>query len=228
MPRSRKRRGGEFTTIHVPDLSDVEGRVVIPEDRYTFEIVKVEEGEGDSGAYYKWTFAVVGGKYDGKKAKPYITSLAPEALWNLRNLLEGLEVDIPKKAFDLEVEEFIGMKFIAGIIHDTYEGRTQSEIDGNFEPVGDEDSGKDKGSKKKRDKEDDEDDDRSSRRKKNKNKKEEVNYSQDEVNEMDEEELADVIKTHDLDVDLEDYKTLRKQRLGVIDALEKAELMSDD
>lgn len=55
-----------------------------------------------------------------------------------------------------------------------------------------------------------------------------VTYTPDEVNELDEDGLAEVIEKHELDVDLDEHKTLRRKRSAVIDALEGAELLVEE
>jgi hypothetical protein len=52
-------------------------------------------------------------------------------------------------------------------------------------------------------------------------------YSSDAVAEMDEDDLAKVVKKEKLDVDLDDYKSQRKKAGAVIDALEAADLLDD-
>jgi hypothetical protein len=44
---------------------------------------------------------------------------------------------------------------------------------------------------------------------------------------MDEDELADLVKEHKLDVDLDDYKSLRKKVAAVIGELEEKELLEE-
>lgn len=51
--------------------------------------------------------------------------------------------------------------------------------------------------------------------------------SSDDVMEADEEELQELIDEHELDVDLDDYKTLRKKQAAVIDALEENDLLEE-
>ncbi len=50
-------------------------------------------------------------------------------------------------------------------------------------------------------------------------------YAESDVSEMSEEELEKVIKKHKLDVDLDDFKTLRKKQNATIDALESEGLI---
>jgi hypothetical protein len=54
-----------------------------------------------------------------------------------------------------------------------------------------------------------------------------IKIKADEVNEMDEGELAEIIEKHELDVDLDKLATTRRKRAAVIDALETAELLDE-
>lgn len=214
------RRAKKSDALTVPDLSNVEARVTIPEGRYLFEIVEVTKEDGQEHPYFKWSLEVAKGKLEGKKAKPYITSLSPDSLWNLRNLLEAVGYEIPEGDFELDKDEVVGKKLYSEIVHEDYQGRTQSTISGSFEPA---DGGKDK------DDEEDEDEKKSSKKDKGKKGKDKKKlYTQDDINDMDSDELADVIKETEIEVDLDDFKTLRKQRVAVIDALTEAELIEDD
>lgn len=76
--------------------------------------------------------------------------------------------------------------------------------------------------------EDDDDDKPAKKSKKGKKKKGGDKVSADTVNEADEDALGEIIEEHSLDVDLDDFKTLRKKQAAVIDALETAELLEDD
>ena len=50
----------------------------------------------------------------------------------------------------------------------------------------------------------------------------------DAINGMNQDELEALVEEHELDVDLDDHKTLRKKRTAVIDAAEEAEILADD
>lgn len=210
---ARSRKTKNSNTLHIPDLSKVEARAVLPEGKYLFEVVGIDEDEGDAGPYFKWTFAVVGGKFADKKAKPYITSLSDDSLWNLRGLLEALGVDIPEGPQDIDKDELIGKQCYSEIVHEDYNGRTQSNISGTF--VADDDDG-------------DKDDDKKGKKDKKKDKDEDVKYTQEAIDDMDEEELEDLVKEHKLKVDLEDHKSIRKKRNAVFDALEKKDLIEEE
>lgn len=48
------------------------------------------------------------------------------------------------------------------------------------------------------------------------------------ISKMNQDELEALVEEHELDVDLDDYKTLRKKRTAVVDAAEEAEILADD
>ena len=58
-------------------------------------------------------------------------------------------------------------------------------------------------------------------------KKKSATWSSDDIMEMSEEELEEVIEQADIDVDLDEHKTLRKKKNAVIDALGEAELLDE-
>lgn len=51
--------------------------------------------------------------------------------------------------------------------------------------------------------------------------------SSDDIQGMSEDDLEELIEEHELDVDLDDYRTLKKKRNAVIDALEEGDLIED-
>jgi len=57
---------------------------------------------------------------------------------------------------------------------------------------------------------------------------EDEELTEDAINDMTEEELGDLIEEHELDVDLGDFKTLRKMRAAVIDAATEADLLGEE
>lgn len=59
-------------------------------------------------------------------------------------------------------------------------------------------------------------------------KRKKSTYTEDAVLDMDEEKLEKLIDKVDLDIDLDDYKSIRQMRRAVIDALEAEELLEDD
>jgi len=50
----------------------------------------------------------------------------------------------------------------------------------------------------------------------------------DDINGMNQDELEELVEEHELDVDLDDFKTLRKKRSAVVDAAEEAGVLAED
>jgi len=90
-----------------------------------------------------------------------------------------------------------------------------------------------KGKKGKKSKDDDEDEpeEKPAKGKKGaKGKKKSKKIDRSDVEDMDEDELETLLEEHDLDdeVDLDDYKSLKKKIAAVIEALDEADLLEDD
>lgn len=207
MVRSNRRSRKKTRLV---DLSDVETFVAFPEGEFELKVKEIEEGEGEAGDYWKWVFEDASGSTEGTVT--HVTSFAKQALFNLKSLLVSLGVDIPDSEFDLEEmkEEFIGMTMMGTTAQedvDTDNGRrTYTRIVDHW-PV-DEDNAKPGKSDKKKP--------AASKR----SKKEDV--TEEDVNDMSQDELDELIETHELDIDLGDFKTVSKMRAAVIDALKEA------
>lgn len=232
MARMKDKKKAKRVTI--PGMKGVEGRVTVTEGEYAVKIAEVTQEDGSAAPYLKWKMEIDGGKFDGASLY-YNTSLAPQALWNLRSLLEALEQDIPDEDTDIDPEDFVGLPLMVNVEHDTYEGKKQAKIVDFWAGEAKEEEEAPKGKKKapveepeeeeeeeapkkkrKRGGDDDEDDAPKGR----KSKKSKSVPTEDEIDEMSEEELREVIEEHSLDVDLDDYRTLRKMRAAVLEALE--------
>lgn len=222
--RSRK------NTLAMPALGGVETRKLIAEGEYLLEFVEVKQEEGDKAPYFAWKFKVIDDKKFEDAPVYYNTSLHENSLWNLKALLEALGADIPEEAEDIDPSTFDGMQMMGMIEHDTYEGKKKAKLVDFWaaeeeEPERDRrgkdkdrggKSGKDRGGK----------DDRGGRRS-GKNKEPDT-YTATQINDMDQDELADVIKEAKLDVDLDKFRTLRKMQNAVVDALEREKLLEDE
>lgn len=266
-----KKRAKRSSTLRIPGMKDVEGKIRLPEGEYLVKVHEVTEERGPAAPYFKWKLMVAEGPKKGGILY-FNTSLAVQALWNLRSLLEALGVDVPDDETEMDTDDFLGKEMMVSVEHESYEGKKQSKI-ADFWPVGDgerdeevEDDGEDEGDAEeekprgkgrraekrraaKAAKEDDDDEDsegddgdeeekespksrRAARRgaegngKKSSSKKK-SSLTQDEVQDMSADELADVVSEHELEVDLDDLPTLRKQRAAVIDALDDAGLIAE-
>ena len=80
--------------------------------------------------YLNWKFSIVGGEYDNRKAF-YMTSLAPNALWKLKDTLIkafGFTKEDLAGAFDLDVEELIGQECGLIIGEEEYQGEMRDRV----------------------------------------------------------------------------------------------------
>lgn len=247
----RASKRAKSSALSIPSLAGVDTMVVIPEGEYLAKVVTVEEGEGDKGPYLKWTIAVAEGDFEDKKAKPYYTSFAPDSLFNLRGMLEAVGVEIPDEAFELEPDDLVDLELMIAIEHETYQGKKQSVIvdfwpvdEGEADPepkekpkrgakkaaaAEDEEEKPKRGRRSSRKDEEDEEEEKPARgkAKRSAKKKAPAKVSADDVEDMDQEQLEELIEEHDLDIDLGEFKTLRKMRNKVLDVLEEAELLED-
>jgi Protein of unknown function (DUF669) len=106
------------------------GRVRVPEGDYILKIVDASEETGErSGAkYLRWTFQVHEGTHKGKKLRMN-TSLKPDALWNLRNLIHAaLGNNVAGKAVNFDPEKLYG-KIVGGAVEDNeFNDRITSQV----------------------------------------------------------------------------------------------------
>ena len=125
--KTRESRKGSKSEISV-DLSEVTTNKTLPEGNYhvTLQDATVEKSRNGSD-YIKMEFEVSEGKHSGSKLY-HNCSLQPQALFNLRNVLEALGMSIPNKAFDLNLKELIGLDCEVIVAHEKYEGKNKAVI----------------------------------------------------------------------------------------------------
>lgn len=178
------------------DFKGVEGRIKVADGDYELEVDEITQEEGDKAPYFKWKFKITGPESTGALLY-HNTSLAPQALWNLRNLLEALTIEVPNGPLDIDLTELVGLPVGGSVVNEKYEGRDSPKLV-DFFPLDDEpqSSSKKSGGLEK--------------------------LKADDVSEMGEDELADVVKKYKLDIDLAPLKSLRRKANAVLDKLEAA------
>lgn len=177
------RRKAKSSTLSV-DFSNTESKLKPGEYLATVEEVSVETSQSNT-EYLKWKF-----KIDGGGIAYYNTSLQPQALWNLRNLLEALGVEVPNSAMDIDLEDMLGRELMVLIDMEEYEGKKRPKMT-DFWPA-DEKTNKieyKKGKDEDVEEEDDEDEDPAPRKKSSKKSKVDED-DEEEVEEDEEEEPA--------------------------------------
>lgn len=162
MPKTKKRRrsGGGSDTVNV-DFQNASlggGRGAhLPKGVYDFKVASGEVRESDSGNdYISWQLEVKSGKQKGKKIY-HITSLKPDALWNLRGMLEACGIETPESKFKFKIKSVVGKSFRAEVEDDEYQGKTKSVIR-DYVVEEDEDDEEDEDEEEEDDEEEDEED----------------------------------------------------------------------
>lgn len=118
------------------NLNEVEGGFpLLPEDKYLVEIQDTSKlMKSDAGPYIRWIAKVVEGEY-ADKFIGWNTSLLPQALWNVKNMLEAANVDWEEDGFD--TEDVIGALIIVDVSQRTIEqgrraGELGNQVDGYY------------------------------------------------------------------------------------------------
>lgn len=128
------------------DFSNVEDRregggkaAHVPEGDYLLQVVGVElmsKKDDPKSKYLKWRFKIVEPSRFTSKGTVYNnTTLKPEGLWALRNLLEDMGLKVEKKALDLPLAAIVKKQPIFGATladGDEYNGKVKSEIVSTF------------------------------------------------------------------------------------------------
>jgi hypothetical protein len=117
---------GKKNTISV-DFSNVESSGVPDEGDYVLEVDEVEQKTSDNSGndYLSITFKITEGKFKGKKVW-HNCSLQPQALFNLRGLLEALGFDVSTGKFEFDPADMVGESCGASLAHETYNGKVKA------------------------------------------------------------------------------------------------------
>lgn len=124
MARASTRSKAKAGVIKV-DFTGVESSGKVEEGRQLLTVdgtpeVKTSEGSGND--YINWKFKATGGSVY------HTTSLQPQALWNLRNVLEALGLEVSESAMDLDLSEMDGLTCGGEIEHEVYQGKKKPRL----------------------------------------------------------------------------------------------------
>lgn len=180
---TKSRNGRSSSSVNV-DLSGVEAsRKAIPEG--TYEVVvneAIQKDSRDGNPMIAFEFEVAEGAHKGAKLYENC-SLQPQALFKLKSVLLALGMDIPNKAFDLNLRDLVGLTCEVEVGHEVYEGKKRARILQYNDPE---------------ETQDEEDGD------------EEGESVEDKLSELDLDELKDLAK--DLDISSSDIKKAKKAK----------------
>lgn len=223
------------------NFDGVETRSKIEDGQYHCRVDEISIEEGTQAKYLKWVFEIVeDGKTKGRKLY-YNTSLAAQALWNLRSLLDTLGVETTDDAMDLDLDDFVDLELMCRVEEEIYEGKSRPKVTdfaaleetASVEDGDDDDDEEERPKKpkkdegKKTDKKDEPEEDEPEEEGTEEDD-DDGKVSADEVREMDEDELADLVKKHKLKVDFTKITKAGKRIAAVIEALEAKDLLSEE
>lgn len=180
---TKSRNDRSSSSVNV-DLSGVEAsRKAIPEG--TYEVVvneATQKNSRDGNPMIAFEFEVAEGAHKGAKLYENC-SLQPQALFKLKSVLLALGMNIPNKAFDLNLRDLVGLTCEVEVGHEVYEGKKRARILQYNDPE---------------ETQDEEDED------------EEEESVEDKLSELDFDELKDLAK--DLDISASDIKKAKKAK----------------
>lgn len=215
MAKKKSKKKGNSVSVN---FEGVKAFKAVPEGSYVLKITGAEKGESSNdNETINWDFEVAKGEHKGAKLW-YTTVLTEKSLWKLRELLEAAGQEVPDDEMDIDLDDLIGCELGAIVFHEEYEGKNRAKI-GDFIAADEVDA-----------EDEDEDDDKKSKKKGKKSKKKDEDDEEEEsdeevpdVDSMDEDELTEFVSESGLDVDLDDYKNIKKKRAAVKEALESQE-----
>jgi hypothetical protein len=112
------------------DMSKVEegGGPLCPPGEYAAKIVKGEVKKSSKGKpMISWELKGVTGDAKGKKLY-HNTSLQPQALFNLRNMLVACGIKVPKSAIVVDTEQMVGKTVGITVDEEEYKGKMRPRI----------------------------------------------------------------------------------------------------
>ncbi len=162
MPK-KKKSGGRVISVNFDGVEKGRSKQPVPEGFY---LVKVKEVEEETSAksgqpYLKWTFEIVEPAKYKSKYLWYNTSLQPQALFNLRNLLEAMGMEVPDSIVNLNLDDYMDLELCVEVEIGSYEGKKKNEIVDllTVEDYYDEEETEDEEDEEEEDEEDDNDED---------------------------------------------------------------------
>lgn len=216
------------------NFNDIETSLLVEEGAHPVEIAEVSVKDGDAGQYLAMKLKVTDG--DSKGGIFYNNqSLAPQSWWAVKNLLDAIGYEYPEGDFDLDPAELVGGTFTAHVAHEEWDGKMKARLSdfsalrskGKKKIEEDEEEVRPAKKGKRQVEEEEEDEDVRPKASRGSVKKKKASLTSELIMDMDSDELESVVTEHELDVDLEDFRTLGKKRNAVIDAATEAGLIEE-
>ena len=115
----------DFTGVEDKDFPE------IAPGKYLAKVEEISKEEGSEYPYLKWKLSIVSGGAKGLHIN-HITSLKPSALFNLRNTLIALGLNVPKSAVNIDPDKLVGKTMGIEVIMRPYEGKEYPNVKKTF------------------------------------------------------------------------------------------------
>lgn len=110
------------------DFTNTEDRAVgVETGKHIAKIKSITKEEGTKAPYLKWVLQITSGKSKGLLIN-HITSLSPQALFNLRDTLVALGVKVPKAAVLIDPDKLVGGVIGIDVVMREYDGNTYPNV----------------------------------------------------------------------------------------------------
>jgi len=122
-------------TIDFTNVEDKRQATHIPPGDYIAKILDYEiksKKDDEDRKYINWKLSVISPEANKGAILYHITSLVPESLWNLRNLLEDVGFKVPKKAVDVPLEKAVNREVGITVDDDEYDNKIRSKVQATF------------------------------------------------------------------------------------------------
>jgi hypothetical protein len=218
MAKRAKTKSGRIHLGNVYDAKSSGGaQFHIPDGIYKGIIEEVSESvSAKDNDMLIWKIKGTSGKAKNKTILFY-TALTEKALWKVNECLTALNVEIPKGPMDIDPNDLEGLEVTFETMTDVYDDKPRTKIAKFINGEEDEEA------EEETEEEEEEEEEETPRKKKPIKTKASKNSkpSEEEIRDMSEEELDGVVGKFDLDVDLSQFRTLRRKASAVVAALQE-------
>ena len=113
--------------VNLNDVAD--GFELYPDDKYVVQITDKSKlvAESDAKPYIMWVATIVEGDFTDKTIV-WRTYLNPEALWNVKNLVQTIGVEWTDEGFELE--DCFDQELVLDVGTREYDGKDYNQVNG--------------------------------------------------------------------------------------------------
>lgn len=128
---TRKKKGAPAGTIQVDfgSMKEGSGSTRVPEDDYVVVIKSAKATTFQSGnSGIEMDLEIAEGKHKGKVVRDRIV-FTPKTLWRLRDLLEAIGIEVPRRVVNLPLKKLMGQELGVTLVDgEPYNNRIKSEV----------------------------------------------------------------------------------------------------